>query len=355
MPQDTDKTDLAHFSPTSKSFAKQRSIESSEALLDLFPVPGKHKAGTVSRHNSEDLPAAPAQPAVPAVAVRVSRRPTSTFDEYDWQNPREAIAALAEHRRAALEELGKADKPMLGGCRIRLGATEAEFVEGKYVAFAKHGLHSFGLGANWHTVDLGAEHGGEQPMQLVKLSGWTLLDGGEAVANPLHLSKHLAKVKVTPNEGTKLVRKFVHHCYGKSVTRQHSSGFGEKGPTFEVGGAKGGAATIDLYKSTVSDRRCSQLASMLTLCSNIVSVRLGYNNIGDGGAIALSTALPCCPAVQEIHLSLNAIGDTGAAALAAALPEMPALVTLSLRSNEVGSVGVDAFAAASTQTISRCA
>ena len=100
--------------------------------------------------------------------------------------------------------------------------------------------------------------------------------------------KHLVKVKVTPNEGTKLVRKFVHHCYGKAVSRQDSSGEGENGPTFEIGGG-GNQASIDLYKSAVSDRRCSQLASMLPLCSSIVSVRLGCNAIGDGGAVRFYT------------------------------------------------------------------
>lgn len=238
----------------------------------------------------------------------------------------------------------------LTGCRIRVhfGAADSEehrVEDGIYLGFAKHKLHSFGIGANWHTIDLGAHRGGAQPMQLAKLPQWSLLDGGQPVDNPLSLPKYKELVKVTPSEGRKLLKKFVHHCYGKTVMKQHDSGFEKEQPTYEA--QKSGAGqriSIDLYKCRVNNLRCSQLASMMSLCCSVVSIRLSYNNIGDDGAVSLATALPCCTQIEQIHLPLNAIGDTGAAALAQALAELPALHTLSLRSNDIGGAGVDAFA-----------
>ena len=142
----------------------------SKTIFSSLPVAGSHKAGTIGSHNLVDMAewhndTEGLQPQSVEEEVQVSlkseeevslRSAPGTFDEYNWRNPQEAIAALTEHRRAALEELGKADKPMLGGCRIRLGETEADCVEGKYVGMTKHGLRSFGIGENWHTVDLGA-------------------------------------------------------------------------------------------------------------------------------------------------------------------------------------------------------
>lgn len=268
-----------------------------------------------------------------------------------------AAIALAKHRRDALQTLGKADKPMLTGCRIRVqfrnvrfsanevGRSDDHTCEGTYVGFAKHGLHSFGLGDNWHTIDLGPERGGARPMQLSKLSGWSLLDGGEPVANPLRLSKYAALVKCSVSEGTKLLRKFVHHCYGKTVVRQHDSGYGKEVQTFETAGSgPNRRVSVDLHKCQVTDLCCSQFASILSLCRSVVSIRLDYNNIGDGGAVSLASALPCCPQIEQIHLALNEIGDVGASSLATVLPELPTLHTLNLRSNDISSTGVEAFA-----------
>jgi hypothetical protein len=273
------------------------------------------------------------------------------IDALDTVGVGNTVATLSAHRRNALEMLGKADKPMLTGCRIRVHLNPTEVgkqtmvVDGIYSGFAKHKLQSFGLGANWHTIDLGPSHGGEQSVQLVNLPHWSLLDDGEPVENPLGLPKYQSLVKVTFSEGARLLRKFVHHCYGKQVMRQHDSGFGKEEATFQAEGhGANRQVLIDLYKCRIDDLGCSQLASMISLCCRVVSIRLDYNNISDQGATALATAVPCCPLLEQMHLSLNAIGDSGASALAQALDELPALHTLNLRSNDIGSVGVEAFA-----------
>lgn len=83
--------------------------------------------------------------------------------------------------------------------------------------------------------------------------------------------------------------------------------------------------------------------------SDLVSISLGHNEIGDEGAIALARAIASgAPNLKRLHLHENKIGDSGASALAGALRpgEAPNVQALRLDFNRVGDAGVVALARA---------
>ena len=69
---------------------------------------------------------------------------------------------------------------------------------------------------------------------------------------------------------------------------------------------------------------------------SLKSAKLGWNDIGDGGAAALSGALKSNNTLESLDLQENQIGVAGAQSLADMLQVNRALTTLNLGSNDIG-------------------
>jgi len=79
---------------------------------------------------------------------------------------------------------------------------------------------------------------------------------------------------------------------------------------------------------------------------NLEVLNIGYNNIGDKGALFLAHAISNLPKLTELNLEKNEIGKAGAIALAGILPELENLTTLNLAHNMLDDVSVEKIAKA---------
>ncbi|KAF9585235.1 hypothetical protein BGW38_003299, partial [Lunasporangiospora selenospora] len=80
--------------------------------------------------------------------------------------------------------------------------------------------------------------------------------------------------------------------------------------------------------------------------SNLTTLYLYHNNIGDDGARALAEALKINLTLTSLNLNDNSINDNGAKALAVALKINSTLTTLSLECNNIEGDGAEALAEA---------
>ena len=117
---------------------------------------------------------------------------------------------------------------------------------------------------------------------------------------------------------------------------------------------------LTLIVVEMDDAKSARLARLLASHANLTILRLGYNMLGNAGAISLSInthlhtlfldecgiddagalALALNPTLRALSLAFNAIGDAGAIALA----HNSALSNLDLNFNRVGDAGAEAFA-----------
>ena len=104
-----------------------------------------------------------------------------------------------------------------------------------------------------------------------------------------------------------------------------------------------GPLTLNLLGCNVNDSAAIRLATTLAT-SDIKTLNLTFNQIGDVGANAIARALKATPALTELGLGSNLITDHGAVNLATALKdERSCLTFLNLSGNMVGDRGAAAL------------
>jgi hypothetical protein len=105
--------------------------------------------------------------------------------------------------------------------------------------------------------------------------------------------------------------------------------------------------TLDLSNNKIEATGASELARAL-LSTQVYTLNLGGNELGNAGAIELAKALPGTQ-VHTLDLGHNRIGDAGAIELAKALPNTQ-VHTLDLGWNQIGDAGVIELAKALPNT-----
>jgi hypothetical protein len=110
--------------------------------------------------------------------------------------------------------------------------------------------------------------------------------------------------------------------------------------------------TLDLSRCSLSSASGAPLASLLSACSRLASLRLAGNSLGGAGARSLCSG-GLSTSLRQLDLCDCAIGDDGAAALAEALSShAPQLQALQLAHCGLGARGVAALAASAAQRVS---
>jgi Leucine-rich repeat (LRR) protein len=77
--------------------------------------------------------------------------------------------------------------------------------------------------------------------------------------------------------------------------------------------------------------------------TSLTSLDLGYNNIGDGGAVALAEAMKVITSLTRMDVRYNDIGIGGAVALAEAVKVSTSLTSLDLGDNNIRDGGARAL------------
>lgn len=103
------------------------------------------------------------------------------------------------------------------------------------------------------------------------------------------------------------------------------------------------------YLISLQFRHCnieplSTIADTFQAISNLRTIHLENNKIGDFGAIAIANAVSDHPCLISLHLRTNNIGPLGASAIAAALQGRAGLRTLDLCYNHIGDLGASDIA-----------
>ena len=93
---------------------------------------------------------------------------------------------------------------------------------------------------------------------------------------------------------------------------------------------------ISLSSNYIGNAEATAIAEALKVNETVTSVSLSYNNIGDAGAAAIAEALKVNKTVTSVSLSYNNIGDAGAAAIAEALKVNETVMSVSLDYNHIG-------------------
>ena len=93
----------------------------------------------------------------------------------------------------------------------------------------------------------------------------------------------------------------------------------------------------------IDEVAAAHVAVTLEKCTNLRSLCLARNPMGDAGAVALAPGLAACASLTALTVSRCGIGDAGAAAVARALPST--LIALDASSNEMTSLGLGHLAA----------
>jgi hypothetical protein len=111
--------------------------------------------------------------------------------------------------------------------------------------------------------------------------------------------------------------------------------------------AAGALLEVDLDKDGGCNKEEQQVELWRALASSkcrVAKLKLGYNEIGDSGAVALADALKTNTSITKIDLKSNEIGDSGAVALADALKTNTSITKIDLSSNTIGVSGAVALA-----------
>ena len=102
---------------------------------------------------------------------------------------------------------------------------------------------------------------------------------------------------------------------------------------------------LDLCKQSVGAAGCARLVAALKLNSQIKSVLLGTDAIGDEGAFAVAELIENNPHLEVVYLGCNNIGARGATELSRVLADNSSVRGLWLKRNPLGDGGVAALAA----------
>lgn len=105
------------------------------------------------------------------------------------------------------------------------------------------------------------------------------------------------------------------------------------------GGTAGGLETVTLQGNQIGDEGAIALAKAVARHKSLADFSLARNHIGDRGAIALAKALQTNRSIEEMDLSHNKIGDKGAKALAQALETNKKIMFLTTTGNNIGDEG----------------
>ena len=97
--------------------------------------------------------------------------------------------------------------------------------------------------------------------------------------------------------------------------------------------------SLDLGSNLIGDVGASSLSQVLTANSSLTILDLGWNIIGDAGASSLSQALTANSSLTSLDLRGNCIGIPGASSLSQALTANSSLTSLNLRGNGIGIIG----------------
>lgn len=107
--------------------------------------------------------------------------------------------------------------------------------------------------------------------------------------------------------------------------------------------SRAGPLSLNLLGCDVNNSAAIRLATTLAT-SNIKTLNLTFNRIGDVGVKAIAKALIATPALNELGLGSNLITDHGAAELAKALQHQSSCVTfLNVSGNMIGNCGAAAL------------
>ena len=101
---------------------------------------------------------------------------------------------------------------------------------------------------------------------------------------------------------------------------------------------------LNIYRTKLEDEAVRAMMPRLGGNTVLVELSLGYNHIGDAGAVAIAGMLRQNTTLLRLLLHQNRIEDEGATALAGALCDNGTLDTLSLAANSIGAAGVTAIA-----------
>lgn len=99
---------------------------------------------------------------------------------------------------------------------------------------------------------------------------------------------------------------------------------------------------LGLYRNELGDQGTAFLATMLSQLTaaaahrtppptQLTTLFLGGNSVGDDGAVALGTALKTYPSLQTLSVEAGTFGDRGAMALAEAVQVSPSLTKVDMR------------------------
>jgi Ran GTPase-activating protein (RanGAP) involved in mRNA processing and transport len=153
-------------------------------------------------------------------------------------------------------------------------------------------------------------------------------DGSAADASPIHCPVH--RVEITPCDASELAPLLAH--LGSDQALQSSQRF-PRGTLIEDG-------RLDLCKQSLGADNCLQVTSALRSNSQVRSLMLGTNAIGDLGAEAVANLASINPHIKVLYLGCNNIGPEGAQHLQAALVGESSTVTgLWLKRNPLGPRG----------------
>lgn len=102
----------------------------------------------------------------------------------------------------------------------------------------------------------------------------------------------------------------------------------------------------EIYRERMTDSDVCVLLDSFKQNTFITGLNLGYNNIGDEGAVAIEKYLSETNALKTLILSYNSIGPVGAERIAKGLQLNDSLISLQLDGNKFGNDGGMAIAGA---------
>jgi NLR family CARD domain-containing protein 3 len=106
---------------------------------------------------------------------------------------------------------------------------------------------------------------------------------------------------------------------------------------------RGSLEKLDVNANNISSVGATALALMLRINMSLSELNLSYNSIGDEGAVAIAAALQINKTLRCLSLRRNGIGNIGVQKFAESLPLMSALKELILAKNDINQMGASAL------------
>ena len=109
--------------------------------------------------------------------------------------------------------------------------------------------------------------------------------------------------------------------------------------------------TLRLHDNGIGDDGAQLLAEALALNGRLLSLSVARNHVGPRGGLAFGRALRANSSLTRLDVGHNRLGDAGAEALGLALKENGRLLSLELQVNRIGARGAAALADALRQGV----